>query len=330
MDIKNSKRITEKYINLKPIGKGGMAHVYRAEAKDTGVKVAIKTIGPETSGDSNFIINKKRFKEEMKIAQKISNPHIIKFYQGVFDDKDQYIVMEFVDGITLGEYIKERTKLRVDEVVDFAKQIVKGFVAIHSNGIVHRDLKSANIMVDKTNKIKIIDFGIALEDNSVRYTATNKVIGSVQYMAPEILNKQSATIQSDIYALGILLYEMLIGMPPYKEDTPLATAQKHLTGTIKPVNEIDDQIPQSVANIVIKATAKSRTARYKSMDEILVDLESALDPEKQTEKKIDLRPVQEKVKFKSILKNRTTWISISAIVLIIIIISLSVGIGLGR
>lgn len=327
MDIRNSKKINEKYTNIKSIGKGGMAHVYRAENRNNGVKVAIKTIGPEISGDSNFIINKKRFREEMKIAQKISNPYIIKFYEGVFDSVDQFIVMEYVDGITLGEYIKERTKLRVDEVVDFAKQIIKGFIEIHNSGIVHRDLKSANIMVDKTNKIKIIDFGIALEDNSVRYTATNKVIGSVQYMAPEILNKQSATIQSDIYALGILLYEMLIGSPPFKEDTPLATAQKHVHGTIKPVNEIDNSIPQSIANIIMKATAKSRNVRYKTMDKMLEDFETALNPEKMSVQKIDLKNKSKESKIKQLSRNKWTWIALSSTVLLIIIIVLASTLG---
>ncbi|MBR4025887.1 MAG: serine/threonine protein kinase, partial [Mycoplasmataceae bacterium] len=159
---------------------------------------------------------------------------------------------------------------------------------IHAQNIVHRDLKTSNVMITNTGQVKIIDFGIAISDDSSRFTQTGKVIGSVHYLAPELIDKQEASPQSDIYALGIILYEMLIGNPPHRGKTPIETALKHKTEPIPQVNKIYPNIPQALSNIVVKATAKKKELRYQSMRQLEADLADCLSQKRMTEKPIVL------------------------------------------
>lgn len=277
--------LPEKYQILREIGSGGMAKVYLAINQETNQKVAIKTL----LTDPNMpLTNKNRFKEELRLAKFISSPYVVKFYEGSYNTETQYLVMEYVEGKMLKDYIEEQGRLNVDEAVNFATQIAKGFAEIHAQNIIHRDLKTSNVMISTLGEVKIIDFGIAISDDSVRYTQTGRVIGSVHYMAPEIVNQEGATPQTDVYALGIMLYEMLIGEPPFKGKDALETALKHKKEEIKPVNQIFPSIPQALANVVAKATAKNKEVRYLSMRQLSQDLSTCLNQNRITEKKIDL------------------------------------------
>lgn len=188
--------------------------------------------------------------------------------------------MEYIDGHILKEYIGRRGRLTVDEAVEFAKQIALGLHEMHQLKIIHRDIKASNIMITNHNQVKIIDLGIALHDEANRVTQTDSIIGSVQYLAPELLEKEDANIQTDIYALGILLYEMLIGDVPFKENSGIETARKHQTASITHVNKIFDNIPQAVANVVIRATAKKPCQRYNTAYEFYEDINTALNEQR--------------------------------------------------
>ncbi|MGL4183615.1 MAG: serine/threonine-protein kinase [Metamycoplasmataceae bacterium] len=321
-----STKLPKKYKIIREIGSGGMARVFLAEDQSNDNKlVAIKTL---LNNAKTISTNKSRFKEEMRLAENIKSPYVVRFYEGCYDKESQYIVMEYVDGKILKDYIEERGRLTVEEAVDFGIQLAKGFASIHAQDIIHRDLKTSNIMVTSLGEIKIIDFGIAIAPDSARYTATNKVIGSVHYMAPEIINQEEPSERSDIYALGIVLYEMLIGEPPFSGKDPLDTALKHRDEKMKPVNEIYNDIPQSVANVVLKATAKNKNDRYESMRKLSSALSASLKQEKIMTKKISLsddKVKQKKTFFEIINSKMFLYIIISsfAIVLFIVIILLS-------
>ncbi|MGL6125191.1 MAG: serine/threonine-protein kinase [Metamycoplasmataceae bacterium] len=316
--------LPEKYQILREIGSGGMAKVYLAINQETNQKVAIKTL----LTDPNMpLTNKNRFKEELRLAKYISSPYVVKFYEGSYNSETQYLVMEYVEGKMLKDYIEEQGRLNVDEAVNFATQIAKGFAEIHAQNIIHRDLKTSNVMISTLGEVKIIDFGIAISDDSVRYTQTGRVIGSVHYMAPEIVNQEGATPQTDVYALGIILFEMLIGEPPFNGKDALETALKHKKEEIKPVNQIFPSIPQALANVVAKATAKKKEDRYLSMRQLAQDLSTCLNQNRIMEQKIDLDSsnTRNKKDWKEIVNSKIFLVaSIGFLVLIILIIVLIV------
>lgn len=291
MDILSN--LPSKYEIKKEIGSGGMAKVYLAFDTELKKDVAIKVLNVDKNTTT---ANKQRFKEEMKLAKYIKSPHVVRFYEGRYDSKIQFISMEYVQGRMLKNIIANQGRLQPDQAVDYAIQIAKGFADIHAQDILHRDLKTSNVMITNNNEVKIIDFGIAISEDSIRYTQTNKVIGSVHYLAPELVNAEEASPQSDIYALGIIIYEMLIGEPPFKGKTLSETALKHKTEQITPVNKIYPGIPQSLSNIVIKATAKNKEQRYESMRQIVNDLSTCLNQNRATEKEIQLDKKEKKFK----------------------------------
>ncbi|MBR2849302.1 MAG: serine/threonine protein kinase [Mycoplasmataceae bacterium] len=277
--------LPEKYVIKKEIGSGGMARVFLAEDRELGKYVAVKVLNLDPSTPTS---NQQRFKEEMRLVQYIKSPYIVRFYEGKYDKNIKYLSMEYVQGKMLKEVIEMQGRLQPDRAVDYAIQIAKGFSEIHAQNIVHRDLKTSNVMITNTGQVKIIDFGIAISDDSSRFTQTGKVIGSVHYLAPELIDKQEASPQSDIYALGIILYEMLIGNPPHRGKTPIETALKHKTEPIPQVNKIYPNIPQALSNIVVKATAKKKELRYQSMRQLEADLADCLSQKRMTEKPIVL------------------------------------------
>jgi len=211
--------------------------------------------------------------------------------------------MEHIEGDILKDYIARRSRLTADEAVDFAKQLSLGLAAIHKEGVIHRDIKASNIMVTYHGQVKIIDFGIAITEESDRLTRTDNVIGSVHYIAPEILDQHPLTPQSDIYALGILMFEMLTGDVPFKESDAVKTALKHKKSVVPSVNKYFDTIPQAVANVVIKATAKDMDKRYKTMIALFKDLETSLDNSRMHEPILDLSAKQKKT-FKDIINSK--------------------------
>lgn len=282
--MNNKSYLPEKFEIKKELGSGGMARVYLALDKEKQKYVAIKMLSVDPSTPTS---NKQRFKEEMRLARHIKSPYVVKFYEGKYDKFIQYISMEYVQGKMLKEVIEHQGRLQPDQAVDYAIQIAKGFSEIHAQNIVHRDLKTSNVMVTNSNDIKIIDFGIAISDDTARFTQTGKVIGSVHYLAPELIDQEEASPQSDIYALGIILYEMLIGQPPHRGKNPMETALKHKTDQIPNVNKIYPNIPQSLTNVIIKATAKNKEYRYQSMRQMEADLRDCL-----SQKRIFEKPIQ--------------------------------------
>ena len=308
--------LKEDYEIIRKIGAGGMAEIYLAKDLVTGKEVAIKLLHPEKK--SSYVA-KKRFKSEIELTKQVSSSYVIKIFKAVWTEDIQYIVMEHVNGHILKNYIAKRSRLTVDETIEFMKQLTLGFQEIHSKGIIHRDIKASNIMVSDYGTIKIIDFGIALNSESDRFTKTNNVIGSVHYIAPEILEQAPLTLQSDIYALGVLMFEMLTGEVPFKENDALSTALKHKKSTIPHVNKSFQNIPQSVANIVIKATAKDLSKRYQSMLDFYKDISVALSNEKMYEPVLNLNAKKRKT-FSQMMNSKTTLISIVAAFVILLLV----------
>ena len=315
--------LKKKYNIIKRIGKGGMAEIYLATTKDTEEKIAIKILHPS---QKNSVINQKRFKSEIELTKKINSEHVVKILDSHWDDEVQYIAMEYIEGEILKNYINSRTKLNVEEAVDFAKQIALGLQAIHLSGIVHRDIKASNIMIESYNNVRIIDFGIAINEDSERLTRTDSIIGSAHYLAPELVEQKPASVQTDVYALGILFFEMLTGDVPFREKDILQTAFKHQNSVVPQVNKIFETIPQSVANVVAKATVKDASKRYKTMTDFYNDLDSVFDQERLLEKPYSFSD-KPKFNFKDFINSRKFLyfnIGFFFIILLIVIIILGV------
>lgn len=275
--------LKDKYRVIRKIGKGGMAEIHLAEEIATGRKVAIKFIIPDKINDHS---SQQRFKSEIELTKRVDSPYVVKVYDYRYDDKLQYIVLEHIDGAILKDYIDRKVRLSVDETVEFAKQLALGFDEIHRTGIIHRDIKSTNIMVAPHGAIKIIDFGIAIPSATPQdLTQEGNIIASPQYIAPEIVKQtvKKGNIQTDIYALGILIFEMLTGKVPYKESTAYETAIKHSTSSVPRVSKTFPNVPNSLSNVIAKATYKNPHFRYKSMYEMFKDLELCLTREKMNE-----------------------------------------------
>ena len=294
-----------KYILGGEIGQGGMAKIYKATNRNNGKTIAVKVL--KTSSDSHR--NKKRFKSEINAFKKIKSPYVVTYLDSEWNENVQYIEMEYIDGYMLKDVIKKKGRLTVDEAIDFGKQISLGMDAIHNMAVIHRDIKASNIMITKTGQVKIIDLGIALHDEAERVTRTDSVIGSVQYIAPELLEKVEASVQSDIYAIGILMYEMLTGDPPFKAATSYETAMKHRDSRVPEVSKIYDNIPQSVSNIVYRATAKEPSLRHRSSYELYKDLSTSLSKERMFEKKISLS-TRKKKGFMDVINSKVFMISL--------------------
>lgn len=277
--------LKRKYNIKRQVGHGGMAEIFLANDKETGKEVAIKILEPSSRNDR---IKQKRFMHEIRLLKKVDSPHVVKLFDAEMSDANCYIVMEYVDGDILKDYIKNRSRLTVDEAVEFAIQLAEGFDEIHRNGIIHRDIKSQNIMVAEGGMIKIIDFGIAIDADSEELTRTDMLIGSPQYVSPELIRQEVPTIQSDIYALGIIMYEMIAGDVPFSGSSALDTLTQHRDKPMPKICQRFPNIPQSVENIILKATAKDQTKRFKDMYEMRAALKKALKPEHMNELPIHL------------------------------------------
>ena len=267
------KLIADRYLLKDLIGQGGMADVYLAE--DTILKrtVAVKVMRSSLTGDSIYVT---RFHREASAAASLSHKNIVEIYDVGEDGDDYYIVMEYVPGQTLKELIHKRGALHYVEAVDILKQVVSATAKAHSMGIVHRDLKPQNILVTDSGVVKIADFGIASIQSLSQVTQTDTIMGSLHYLAPEIARGEKATPQSDIYALGIVFYELLRGDVPFNGESPVNIALKHMRDDIPSVCQFNPSIPQSVENIIIKATAKNIKDRYQNAQDMFDDLSTCL------------------------------------------------------
>ena len=283
-----SEIIGNRYQVTKLIGKGGMADVYLAWDTILNREVAIKVLKSDMSDDEVAL---ERFKREAGATTKLSHPNIVDVYD-VGDDYDKhYIVMEYVKGYTLKQLIKKRGAIPYKEAVWMCKQIAGALMEAHRKGIIHRDVKSQNVLIKPDGTIKLSDFGIALANGSMQITHKDSVLGSVHYLAPELSRGKQASMQSDIYSLGIVLFELLTGDVPFKADTPVQVALMHVKNNIPSVKKYNNDIPQSVENIIIRATAKSLSNRYKNIAIMLQDLNNCLKPEHLNDSKIDFETI---------------------------------------
>ena len=254
------------------IGDGGMANVYLAYDRVLRKNVAIKMLRYELSKDESFI---KRFNREATQVTTLDHPNVVSSYAVGQYEEQPYIVMEYIKGKTLKDYLREHGALTAEEAIHVMTQICQGVDHAHEKGIIHRDLKSQNIMVDDDLNVKITDFGIALSSNEADMTQTNTIMGSVHYLAPELARGNIATVASDIYSLGILFYELLTGEVPFKGEGAVNIALQHMEGCVPSVREVDESLFENFDFIIKKATQKKPANRYPDTLEMMEDLRVA-------------------------------------------------------
>ena len=278
--ITKGQKINDRYEVIKSIGEGGMANVYLGYDTILDRNVAIKVLRGDLANDEKFV---RRFQREALSASSLAHPNIVEMYDVGEDDGTYYIVMEYVDGKTLKQLLKKRGTLTLSEAIDIMSQLTDGMAHAHDSYIIHRDLKPQNIMIKDDGQIKITDFGIAMALNSTQLTQTNSVMGSVHYLPPEQASGKGCTIKSDIYSMGIIFYELLSGSLPFKGDNAVEIALKHMREPLPSLREDNPSIPQSIENIIKKATAKNPKNRYDSARSMHEDLLTALDDERMDE-----------------------------------------------
>lgn len=278
-----AETIGNRYELLKLIGRGGMADVYLAFDIILNRHVAVKILKSDMADDDLAL---ERFKREAGAVTKLSHPNIVDVYDVGDDGNRHYIVMEYVKGYTLKQLIKKRGPIPYKEAVWMMKQLAGALMEAHRNNVIHRDVKSQNVLIKDDGTIKLSDFGIALAAGAMQITHEDSVIGSVHYLAPELSKGKQATMQSDIYSLGIVFYELLVGDVPFKADSPVQVALKHIKEDVPSVRSINPEIPQAVENIIIKATAKNLNNRYKNIALMLKDLNECLKKEHANDSKV--------------------------------------------
>ncbi|MBB5887469.1 Stk1 family PASTA domain-containing Ser/Thr kinase [Lactovum miscens] len=284
--IQVGRLFADRYQIIREIGRGGMANVYLATDNFLDNRsVAVKVLRPNFENDALAIA---RFQREAYAMSELAHPNIV----GILDVGDyegqQFIVMEYVEGITLKQYIKRNAPLGNSDAVEKASGVLSAMAVAHNRGIIHRDIKPQNILISTTDEVKVTDFGIAKALGETSLTQTNSMFGSVHYLSPEQARGANATIQSDIYAIGIILYEMLTGRVPYDGDSAVSIALKHFQEQLPSIINQNNQVPQALENVVIRATAKNIKYRYVSAIEMMSDLENSLSLDRRGEKKIIL------------------------------------------
>ncbi|WP_339186547.1 Stk1 family PASTA domain-containing Ser/Thr kinase [Paenibacillus sp. FSL R5-0490] len=273
-----------RYEVIERVGGGGMALVYKAQDLLLNRNVAIKVLRQQFVHDEEFI---RRFRREAQSAASLSHPNVVSIYDVGQEDDVHYIVMEYVEGKNLNEIIKERAPLQVDESVRIASQIADALDHAHHNQIIHRDIKPHNILIGRNGRVKVTDFGIARAVTSTTITQTGSVVGSVHYFSPEHAKGIVTGEKSDLYSLGIVLYQMLTGQLPFLGESPISVALKHLQEEFDEPRKFNPLIPQSVENVILKSMRKNPQERYQSAKEMQTDLETCLMPERRNETKID-------------------------------------------
>ncbi len=263
------KVLAGRYELIEKIAEGGMARVYRGRDLVLKRTIAVKVLKDQMSGDAAFL---RRFEREAQSAAALSHPHIVNMYDVGEQEGTNYMVMEYVDGINLKQYIREKGRLPAHEAINIAKQIAEALEQAHAAGVVHRDIKPQNILFSRKGKVKVTDFGIAIAGDGVTVTAGDQIIGSVQYISPEQARGEIAGKQSDLYSLGIVLYEMVTGKVPFSGESQVAVAMKHIQEEIVPPRRIVSDIPEALERIILKAVQKDSAERYTSAAEFLEDL----------------------------------------------------------
>ena len=288
-----NKIICNRYKILDHLGTGGMATVWLGYDTILDRQVAIKTFKIDANDEDAV----KRFNREAKAVTSLSHPNIVSIYDVENEGEFYYLILEYVEGMTLKDYMIKNPRMPIETIVHIAKQIAAGLSHAHQNGIIHRDIKPQNILMNENLTCKITDFGIARAYGDTTLTQTNQMLGTVYYLSPEQARGNVATAQSDIYSLGILIFEMITGQIPFKGESAVAIALKHLQEELPDIDKYRDNVPQSVKNIVLHATMKNPNERYISSKELFEDLSTVLNPErlhenKYTGFKIPTEPVQ--------------------------------------
>ena len=288
-----NKIICNRYKILDHLGTGGMATVWLGYDTILDRQVAIKTFKIDANDEDAV----KRFNREAKAVTSLSHPNIVSIYDVENEGEFYYLILEYVEGMTLKDYMIKNPRMPIETIVHIAKQIAAGLSHAHQNGIIHRDIKPQNILMNENLTCKITDFGIARAYGDTTLTQTNQMLGTVYYLSPEQARGNVATAQSDIYSLGILIFEMITGQIPFKGESAVAIALKHLQEELPDIDKYRDNVPQSVKNIVLQATMKNPNERYISSKELFEDLSTVLNPErlhenKYTGFKIPTEPVQ--------------------------------------
>ena len=282
--IQIGKIFAGRYKIIQQIGRGGMADVYLArDLILDGEEVAVKVLRTNYQTDPIAVA---RFQREAKAMAELDHPNIVRITDIGEEEGQQYLAMEYVAGLDLKRYIKENAPLSNEEAVRLMGQILLAMRLAHTRGIIHRDLKPQNVLLTPDGTAKVSDFGIAVAFAETSLTQTNSMLGSVHYLSPEQARGSKATVQSDIYAMGIIFYEMLTGHIPYDGDSAVTIALQHFQKPLPSIREENKNVPQALENVVIKATAKKLTDRYKSVAEMYVDLSSCLSYERRNEKKL--------------------------------------------
>ena len=276
-----NKIICNRYKILDHLGTGGMATVWLGYDTILDRQVAIKTFKIDANDEDAV----KRFNREAKAVTSLSHPNIVSIYDVENEGEFYYLILEYVEGMTLKDYMIKNPRIPIETIVHIAKQIASGLSHAHQNGIIHRDIKPQNILMNENLTCKITDFGIARAYGDTTLTQTNQMLGTVYYLSPEQARGNVATAQSDIYSLGILIFEMITGQIPFKGESAVAIALKHLQEELPDIDKFRENVPQSVKNIVLKATMKNPNERYISSKELFEDLSTVLNPERLYENK---------------------------------------------
>ncbi len=278
--------IGHRYRIIRSLGEGGMANVYLAHDIVLDRDVSVKLLRLDLRDDPS---TKRRFHREAMAATQLNDPHIVGIYDVGEDHGLQYMVMQYVKGTDLKAYIKKHYPIPLPQVIDIMEQVLSAVATAHAHGIIHRDLKPQNILIDENKNVKITDFGIAVAVSQDSLTQTNTLMGSVHYLSPEQARGSIATKQSDIYSLGIILFELLTGKVPFEGETAVSIALKHFREEIPSVREQNKEIPQALENVIIKATAKEPAERYNSVNEMAADLKTVLDPQRANEPRLKIQ-----------------------------------------
>lgn len=280
--MKPGYELNHRYKIIKSLGEGGMANVYLAHDLVLDRDVSVKLLRLDLRDDPS---TKRRFEREAMAATQLNDPHIVGIYDVGEEHGIQYMVMEYVKGTDLKTYIHDHYPIPLPQVIDIMEQVLAAVQTAHANGIIHRDLKPQNILIDDNKNIKITDFGIAMAASQNSMTQTNSLLGSVHYLSPEQARGSIATPQSDIYSLGIILFELLTGQVPFEGETAVSIALKHFRDEIPSVRKFNPQIPQPLENVVYRATAKHPCDRYQDVAAMAADLQTSLDPSRANEPK---------------------------------------------
>lgn len=288
----NNEIIAGRYELKTLIGQGGMADVYLARDSILDRDVAVKLLRSHLAQDAVYV---ERFAREANAAAALSHRNIVEIYDVGEDNGKYYIVMEYVPGTTLKDLIHKRGALHIEEAIDIMMQLTQGIKEAHRNGIIHRDIKPQNILITDSGVLKIADFGIAMIQSLAQVTESTTIMGSLHYLAPEIVRGEKATCQSDIYALGIILYELLRGKVPFNDEAAINIAMKHMREDMPSIRDFNPTISQGIENVITKATAKNLEDRYQNCDELLDGIREAIH-----------QPNQEKIVFASLSKNDST------------------------